>query len=411
MIDPKKIYIDNFTYDLPHEKIAKFPLKQRDKSKLLIYDKKSIKKSIFFKISDFIPDKSLLILNDTKVIQARLIFYKKTGAKIEIFCLEPVSTTNIQINGSSVWKCLIGNSKKWKAEKLVNSFNYKDKKYTLSAKKVEKKTNAYLIEFQWQPEDINFSEVLNISGLVPLPPYLNREPVESDKIQYQTIYAKNNGSVAAPTAGFHFTKNVFQNLKKKNITCKYITLNVGAGTFKPVKSKTIEEHKMHTEKFSFNKNILIKIIQQSESENKIISVGTTTLRTLESIYWLGVKLIVDKDITDFSITQWLPYKKKYDKGISLKNSFYEIIKFMDRHSLNTLSCSTQLLIVPGYKFHIADGIITNFHQPKSTLLLLIASILGDSWKKVYNYALSNNFRFLSYGDSCLFYNTLNKHFN
>ncbi len=405
MIDPKKIYIDNFTYDLPQEKIAKFPLKQRDKSKLLIYDKNLIKESVFSKISDFIPAKSLLILNNTKVIQARLIFYKKTGAKIEIFCLEPVSPTNdIQINGSSVWKCLIGNSKKWKTEKLFKSFKYKDKKYTLSAKKVEKKANAYIIEFQWQPQNINFSEVLNISGLVPLPPYLNREPIESDKTQYQTIYAKNNGSVAAPTAGFHFTKNVFENLKKKNITCKYITLNVGAGTFKPVKSKTIEEHEMHTEKFSFNKNILIKIIEQSESKNKIISVGTTTLRTLESIYWLGVKLIVDKDITDFNITQWLAYEKKYDKKISLKDSFCEIIKFMDKHSLNTLSCYTQLLIVPGYKFHIADGIITNFHQPKSTLLLLIAAILGNSWKKVYNYALSNNFRFLSYGDSCIFYN-------
>ncbi|MCD4745883.1 MAG: S-adenosylmethionine:tRNA ribosyltransferase-isomerase [Bacteroidales bacterium] len=413
----QNISISDYNYMLPQGKIALFPLDQRDNSKLIIYKNGIINEGVFKNIAQSIPANSLLIYNETKVIQARLVFQKDTGAKIEIFCLEPVSPTReIQLafnqKSYSIWKCMIGNSKKWKIGDLVKNFVYNKRKYKLIAKRKNQLDNTSLIEFKWYPEDLTFSEILEISGLVPLPPYLNREAVESDKIRYQTVYAKNNGSVAAPTAGLHFTENVFNSLKEKKIQFEQLTLHVSAGTFKPVSSPTIKDHQMHTEQIFIKKNTIKKILQNINGN--IISVGTTTLRTLESLYWFGVKLIInDYFLDEFFIEQWFPYDKKYLSKhkqdftkISVKDSLSAVIKYLDKNNLNTLTGTTQLIIVPGYEFRIAKGIITNFHQPKSTLLLLVAAFIGKDWKKVYEYALSHNFRFLSYGDSCLFFNKL-----
>jgi len=403
----KNISIENFFYDLPSDRIAKFPLDQRDMSQLLVYKNKNIEKSHFTDIDKYIPENSLLIFNETKVIQARILFQKESGAKIEIFCLEPVEPSSViqiafQQKSTSVWKCFVGNSKRWKNGKLTKRILYKEKEFLLSAERKNRNDNVSLVEFCCEPQLLSFAQILESSGLVPLPPYLNREAEESDKIRYQTVYAKNNGSVAAPTAGLHFTDNVLNKLKNKNVSFEKLTLHVGAGTFKPVVSKTISDHEMHIEKVLIKRDTIESIL--SNPERKIIPVGTTTVRTLESLYWFGVKLIVKQgENIDFSIDQWDPYSNELNCSISTKSALEAVQNHMRINSLDILFGETKLMIAPGYDFKIAEGIITNFHQPKSTLLLLIAAFIGDDWKKVYDFAMKNDFRFLSYGDSCLFF--------
>ncbi len=397
------INIDDYRYNLPDDSIAKFPLNQRDASKLLIFRDKEISENIFKNLAGFLPENSFLVMNDTKVVQARLIFAKETGAAIEIFCLEPVSpTTEIQLafqqKSEAVWKCLVGNARRWKDGKVFLKFKKEGIEYSITAEKLEKSGETCLIKFIWQPEELTFSEILEMAGKVPLPPYLNREAVASDKSDYQTVYARFDGSVAAPTAGLHFTKEVFQTLKSKNIDYDTVTLHVGAGTFKPVGKEGIASHEMHNEQIIVKRSTVVNLLK---NHDKIIAVGTTSVRTLESLYWFGVKLKLNPD-SAFQIGQADPYLSENQVELSTKESLTGIIGFMEKKNLDYLSGSTRLMIIPGYKYRVINGIVTNFHQPGSTLLLLIAAWLGDSWKEIYDYALKNNFRFLSYGDSCLF---------
>ncbi|MCK4662698.1 MAG: S-adenosylmethionine:tRNA ribosyltransferase-isomerase [Bacteroidales bacterium] len=406
MIAEKNILLDDYNYELPDNRIAKYPLKQKDKSKLLVFKNGTITDNNFENIADYFSDNSLIVFNNTKVIQARLEFEKETGAKIEIFCLEPYFPSEyvsaFQQKGKCSWKCIVGNLKKWKNQSLVKPFYFNNELYSLKAEKIKSKNNSQIIEFTWDKK-LTFSEVLENIGVTPIPPYLNRKAEESDKSNYQTIYSKYKGSVAAPTAGLHFTKKVFENLEKKNIKNTELTLHVGAGTFIPVKSKIIGGHVMHTEHFMVkieNLKIILKNIKN------IVAVGTTTVRTLESIYWLGVKIIKNPQINpeNLSISQWEVYE--FDESISSEKALKSMLNYMIKHERNVLFASTQIIIVTGYDFKIVKTLITNFHQPKSTLLLLVSAFIGENWKNVYKYALDNNFRFLSYGDSCLFFNQI-----
>lgn len=402
MVSPHNIHIEDYDYELPDNRIAKFPLTPRDSSKLLIYNNNSISETRFNCISEYIPEKSLLVFNNTKVIQARLMFQKETGAQIEIFCLEPKDPADyaqafVQ-NKSCTWLCMVGNSKRWKSGKLYKSLEGKKDTFC-SVEKIESFGETHLIHFEWNDPNMRFADILEQFGELPIPPYLNRETEESDKETYQTVYSKIKGSVAAPTAGLHFTEKVFDSLKKKNILLKELTLHVGAGTFKPVKSETLEGHEMHTECISIKRQTIEKLL---ENEGKVIAVGTTSVRTLESLYYLGSLLYLNPDISldELSVSQWTPYHTN-DKEIGTKESLEAILKYMDSKNLNSLTSHTQILIAPGYKFRIVNGIITNFHQPKSTLLLLISAFVDGKWKDIYDYALANDFRFLSYGDSSL----------
>jgi S-adenosylmethionine:tRNA ribosyltransferase-isomerase len=400
VLDYKNIKISDYVYPLPDEKIAQYPLTERDSSKLLVYKKGEIEDTLFGKITDYIPGDSLIIFNNTKVIPARLFFYKDTGAKIEIFCLEPESVNfDYQIEfhkkEKSVWKCFVGNASKWKYGKIKASFEYQNCKYEISAETISKNSDEYLIEFNWNPPDITFGEVIESLGKIPLPPYIRRESEDSDKDKYQTVYARVEGSVAAPTAGLHFTDKEFGKLTKKNCIIDYLTLNVGAGTFKPVKSETIGGHKMHEELFCVTEVLLKNILKHKKK--KITAVGTTTLRTLESVYWYGVKLLKNES-GEFKIEQWYPYE---NEGVSLEDSVNVVLNYMKKNNLKQIFGKTELMIIPGYTFKVADLLITNFHLPGSTLLLLIAAFIGEDWKKIYEYALNNNFRFLSYGDSSI----------
>ena len=406
MLDFKNVAISNFNYFLPKEKIAKFPLEIRDASKLLICKNGEIEQSDFKVIDKYLPENALMVFNETKVIQARMIFPKSTGATIEIFILEAVEPVSeiqsaFQQTSSVVWKCFVGNSKRWKSGVLEKKFIYKGKNCKIFIERKEKLENSSLIKFKWHPEDISFSEIIEKIGLVPLPPYLNREAVDSDKERYQTVYAKNEGSVAAPTAGLHFTENVLNKIKNRNISFGKINLHVGAGTFKPVIAEKISGHTMHFEKISIDISLIKRILKNIDGN--IIPVGTTSVRTLESLYWYGVKLIVDKqNEKTLFIEQWDPYNKKYNIDLPVKEVLNFLISFMEKNEINIISGSTQLMIVPGYKYRIIKGMVTNFHQPQSTLLLLVAAFIGENWKKAYDFALENDFRFLSYGDSCLF---------
>jgi S-adenosylmethionine:tRNA ribosyltransferase-isomerase len=398
----KSLKISDYIYNLPEEKIAQYPLPNRDSSKLLVYKNGKIEETLFTNIDSYIPSNTLVILNNTKVIPARLFFYKETGAKIEIFCLEPASEiTDYQIEfrkkGKSIWKCFIGNASKWKDGKIKNVFKDKNVDYEITAEVVNKISDEYIIEFCWNSDNITFGEVIESFGKVPLPPYIKRDSDKSDKENYQTVYAKTEGSVAAPTAGLHFTEKVFNKLKIKNCEIEYLTLNVGAGTFKPVKSKLIGGHLMHEELFCVNSVLLEKILKYKN--RKITAVGTTTLRTLESVYWYGVKLLKNKS-AEFKIEQWYPYE---NKEVSLDDSIKAVLDYMNENNLTTIYGKTELMIVPGYNFKVVDTLVTNFHLPGSTLLLLIAAFIKDDWKKVYDYALNNNFRFLSYGDSSILF--------
>ncbi|MBI1780513.1 MAG: S-adenosylmethionine:tRNA ribosyltransferase-isomerase, partial [Sphingobacteriales bacterium] len=363
-----------------------------------------IKEAIYKNIADHIPADSLVIFNNTKVVEARLLFQKPTGGVIEIFCLEPwggVDITHAMMQKEKAkWKCLVGGASKWKSGLLEKQIKYNHETISLYAKKVEQLTDIFVIELSWKPADVSFVEVLHATGLIPLPPYLNRQAEQTDIERYQTIYAKNEGSVAAPTAGLHFTDAVIQSLSNKNIRRHFITLHVGAGTFKPVKSKTMEGHEMHSEWIDVKKETIEHILH-AHSKN-IIPVGTTSFRTIESLYWMGVKAFYDSAISikKMEIKQWDVYELA-DKTINTQQSLQSLIGWMDERKMDNIIIPTQLLVAPGYVPQIADAIITNFHQPNSTLLLLVAALVGDDWKKVYDYALQNDFRFLSYGDGSL----------
>lgn len=408
---PKDLLIKDFTYELPEEKIAKYPLQKRDESKLLIYDG-IISEDFYSNLSNHLPENSLLIFNNTKVVEARLLFQKTSGSTIEIFCLEPdeqyADITSAMLQKEKVlWRCLVGGAKKWKEGSLIKKINYDSKEIILSAIITEKRNDYFLIEFNWNDSNVSFAEILHHAGLIPLPPYLNRAAEENDNKTYQTVYAKYDGSVAAPTAGLHFTENIFKKLSAKNIQQKFITLHVGAGTFKPVKTETIAEHEMHGEFFdvsiSFIKNLIENI------DKIILAVGTTSARTIESLYWMGMKIVESQEpgagsekltIEEISVRQWYPYKAA-PVSISAKESLQILLQWMKDNNADRLIAKTQIIIVPGYEFKIIKGLITNFHQPQSTLLLLVAALVGDDWKKIYQHALNNNFRFLSYGDGSL----------
>lgn len=399
---PKDIAIEEYDYALPNERIAKFPLANRDESKLLVYKNNSFEETIFNRLPDYLNNDTLLVFNNTKVIHARLFFRKETGSLIEIFCLEPYNmaiSSAFEQRNHCTWLCFVGNNKKWKNGTLSRTITIANKSVTLSVDRKQAVSNAWVVDFEWNDSELSFAHVIEHFGVIPLPPYLNREAVDSDKQRYQTVYAKHEGSVAAPTAGLHFSDYVFDSLEKKGIAKEFVTLHVGAGTFKPVDSATIGEHEMHIEKIEVTKQNIIRLLQYMSKT--IIPVGTTSVRTLESVYWFGVKLGIDATIEQMHISQWEPYEL-VDYALSAEESLHNVLDFMDRNAINTLYGDTQLMIAPGYKYHLVKGIVTNFHQPKSTLLLLVSALIGDKWKEGYTYALQHDFRFLSYGDSCLF---------
>jgi S-adenosylmethionine:tRNA ribosyltransferase-isomerase len=401
------IRISDYDYLLPPEKIAQFPLPERDSSKLLVLRDGKISETIFSNVDQFIPENSFLVFNDSKVIRARLIFTKSTGATVEIFCLEPVLPT-AEIHGAfqqkenCTWSCLVGNVKRWKNGILIKEFTLDGKEYQLFAEKMEEAGDGhFLICFHWEPSSLTFSEILEVTGRVPLPPYITRGDSTVDESRYQTIYAKHEGSVAAPTAGLHFTDALMDSLKNKNIAFEKLALHVGVGTFRPVSTPTLAEHIMHNEKIV----VPVKLIRDllKHPERPVVAVGTTSVRTLETLYWAGVKIMRDKTGEIPEINQWDPYEDKYSSSFTTNEALTALISNLERKKLTEFSTATQLMIVPGYSFHLVTAMITNFHLPQSTLLLLIAAFIGDGWKHVYNYALANDFRFLSYGDACLFF--------
>jgi len=398
-----KISIAQFDYDLPDERIAKYPLEQRDQSKLLIWKDGTISDEQFFNLAKFLPEKSLLIFNNTKVIRARLQFVKETGAHIEIFVLDPVEPAdyaqNFQQTERCSWKCMVGNLKKWKSGVLTLPVEINGTTIDLKAENVGEAGNSRIVEFSWNNADFTFAEVLEAAGNIPIPPYLHRESEAIDLTRYQTVYSKIKGSVAAPTAGLHFTDDVFTKLNAQGITTAELTLHVGAGTFQPVKAETIDGHEMHTEHILVHRSFIQQICNH---KNPLIAVGTTSIRTLESLYWMGVKVHFNSNLPseELKIVQWEPYQQSEE--ISRREAFKALLDYLDRNELDQIDSSTQIIIVPGYRFRVIDGMITNFHQPQSTLLLLISAFLGDKWKQIYQHALENNYRFLSYGDSNLY---------
>ena len=418
-MDTKHIHISDFNYDLPDNKIAKYPLPQRDKSKLLLYKHGEVSEDVFFHLSNYIPSGSLMVFNNTRVIQARIHFRKETGALIEVFLMEPAFPTDyeqmFQTKGQCSWLCMVGNLKKWKEETLSRNFVIKGQQITLEASLERNHTSHkmggtnYWVNFSWNNSEISFTDILENVGELPIPPYLKRETEESDKTTYQTVYSKIKGSVAAPTAGLHFTEDVLLSLDNKNIIRDEVTLHVGAGTFKPVKSNEIEGHNMHSEYIMVQRHTLKNLIAHN---CEAIAVGTTSVRTLESLYYIGVKLALNPNSNEDAlwVAQWDPYDFPHNeeglvvingKTISPLEAIQNILVYLDRSFLNELHSSTQIIIAPGYTYKIVKSLITNFHQPQSTLLLLVSAFLNGDWRKVYEYALSHDFRFLSYGDSSL----------
>ncbi len=398
---PKGIRIEDYNYNLADERIAKYPLNKRDSSKLLVYNNGKIADLVFENLAECIPSNSLLIFNNTKVIQARLHFRKPTGAQIEIFCLEPHSPNDYLLSfrqtGSCSWICLIGNLKKWKEGELSREVEINGLVITIKAKRIQSNGDAHIVEFDWDNENFTFSELLEVIGELPIPPYLNRETEEQDKQTYQTVYSKVDGSVAAPTAGLHFTPQVFESLRDKGVETAEITLHVGAGTFRPVKSEYIGDHPMHSEFISVKKEVIEQLLNH---KGMVIAIGTTSVRTLESLYYLG-ELLERQDNPPLRVSQWQPYEEA-GSYLPVGKSLSNILNYLNIHNLQTLVADTQIIIAPGYKFKIVKGIVTNFHQPQSTLLLLVSAFLGgEEWKTVYNHALTNDYRFLSYGDSSL----------
>lgn len=403
-METKNIHITDYNYDLPDERIAKFPLKERDHSKLLVYKHGEVSEDIFYNLPSHLPQGALMVFNNTKVIQARMHFRKETGALIEVFLLEPFAPTDyeqmFQTTCHCSWLCIVGNMKKWKSGALSRTFDVKGTTLTLSVERKGEKGTSQLIDFSWDADNISFAEILDAVGELPIPPYLNRKTEESDKTTYQTVYSKIKGSVAAPTAGLHFTPKVLADLDASGIDREEVTLHVGAGTFKPVKSNTIGEHEMHTEYICVHRQTLEKLLKHGASA---IAVGTTSVRTLESLYYIGLKLHANPslDESDLHVMQWEPYNVDKDAEISAAEALQCVLDFLDRNGLTTLHSSTQIIIAPGYDYKIVKMLVTNFHQPQSTLLLLVSAFLHGDWKKVYDYALAHDFRFLSYGDSSL----------
>jgi len=398
----EQIRIEEFNYPLPDERIAKFPLTKRDESKLLVYRNGKIDEAVFKQLSDYLPQGSMLVYNNTRVIQARMLFQKETGAQIEVFCLEPVIPHDyalvFQQTESCSWLCLVGNLKKWKEGALHKTIRMDDKEVVLSAERIKTTGDSHLVRFSWNNPQVTFAELLDAAGILPIPPYLHRETRESDLQTYQTVYSKIKGSVAAPTAGLHFTPEVLAGLDAKGFTREEVTLHVGAGTFKPVKSEVIGDHEMHTEFISVRRSAIENI---RTNLGRIIAVGTTSVRTLESLYYMGRTLVNKPDATseELVVTQWTPYHETEE--VTAHEALTALLDYLDRNQTDTLLSATQIMIAPGYEFKIVKGIITNFHQPKSTLLLLISAFVNGNWKSIYNYALDNDFRFLSYGDSSL----------
>lgn len=406
MQDPKHIHIADYNYDLPDERIAKYPKAVRDESNLLLYRGGQISEDVFYNLPNYLPKGELLVFNNTKVIQARLHFHKSTGALIEVFCLEPHTPHDYQVNFATTrrvaWTCLIGNLKKWKEGKLERTINVGGKEVLLTAERVGVSGTGYEVVFDWGDDTVAFSEVLEAIGELPIPPYLNRETEASDLKTYQTVYSKVKGSVAAPTAGLHFTERVLAALDNNGIERNEITLHVGAGTFKPVKSEEIGGHPMHSEWIAVKRESIERLLAHG---GHCVAVGTTSVRTLESLYYIGVMLHRNPDAhqDDLHVPQWMPYE--YAASPELKLTTVEalraIVDWLDRNKLPVLHTSTQIIIAPGYEYHVVKAMVTNFHQPKSTLLLLVSALIGDNWRRVYDYALSHDFRFLSYGDSSL----------
>lgn len=440
------IYIHQYDYELPDNKIAKYPLENRDGSKLLIYKEGKINEKKFTEITEELEKGSLLVYNNTKVIQARMIFHKSTGARIEIFCLEPVTPSDYALSFASqtecVWKCMVGNLKKWKSGSLERQIQIGENTTLLSASISSSGQNAFNIHFTWDNPTFCFADILDHAGELPIPPYLNRETEENDKKSYQTVYSKISGSVAAPTAGLHFTPQVLTSLNNIGVSTEELTLHVGAGTFKPVKANDISEHQMHTEIISVRKETIQNILAH---QGPIIAVGTTTVRTLESLYYIGLRLLREQQASssktqasgselqatsnrqqasglklqatsfdlenssegiarNYTVGQWEPYEnKEASQEVNRVESFKAILNELESTGQKSIHAQTQIMIRPGYKFRVIDGLITNFHQPRSTLLLLVSALIGEDWKKVYEYALSHEFRFLSYGDSSLLF--------
>ena len=403
MHNPLEIKISDFDYPLKEENIAKYPLKQRDNAKLLCLNfDKEIEEYHFSDIANLLDSDTFLVLNDTKVVYARLLFQKESGSIIEIFCLEPLDK-DIQLayaqKGSCVWKCLVGNNKKWKQETISSSFVGDNINLTLTAKRLYQENETWIVEFSWDNKDLSFAEVLQYMGHVPLPPYLKRKDEESDKEDYQTIYAHQEGSVAAPTAGLHFSESTFKQLADKGVKTCFVTLHVGAGTFKPVSTETIDRHVMHTEQIVLKKENIEELL--ANLDKRVMCVGTTSVRTIESLYWHGVKVLKNGNrYSEIDVKQWEPYQEEC--RISARESLQAILESMEQENRNVLIGQTQLMIAPGYEYRIVDAMITNFHQPKSTLLLLVSAMIGEDWKRVYQFALENNYRFLSFGDACMF---------
>ena len=412
--------IDAYDYPLPDERIAKYPLNERDMSKLLVYRDGKISEDVFINAGNHLPENALLVYNNTKVIHARLLFHKTTGARIEVFCLEPLSPSDYALSlgstESCIWKCMIGNLKKWKHGVLTKPITINGNACELSASIISSEGNTHHIQFSWNNTHISehthisdntdisdntpisFAEILDLAGELPIPPYLHRETEESDKTTYQTIYSKIKGSVAAPTAGLHFTEQVLESLKQKHIQTEELTLHVGAGTFQPVKAANIADHQMHAEVISVRKETIEKLLQHA---GNVIAVGTTSVRTLESLYFIGLQLLNDKISPDkpIRVEQWEPYQQKTD--ISTEKALQAILKYLNINRLEVLHAQTQIIIQPGYEFRVIRGMFTNFHQPRSTLLLLVSAFTGENWKQIYDFALEHDFRFLSYGDSSL----------
>lgn len=431
MNNPQELSIKDFSYDLPEERIAQFPLEARDQSKLLIWNDGQISETIFSQLGGLLEAGDALCFNNTRVIHARIFFFKESRAKIEIMCLEPLDSSDTQVafqqKKSATWKVMIGNSKRWKEGVLTKEISLNENKFTLKVQKLSQNEDTYTVRFTWDA-DISFAEMLEMAGVLPLPPYMNRDVEGEDEKRYQTVYAKHDGSVAAPTAGLHFTENVIQSLHSKGISTNYLTLHVGAGTFKPVKAETMQDHQMHEERIHIEKSTIEKLLSQVEGKSgRIVAVGTTSLRSLESIYWFGRRLFMQKDkwneIGHLYVEQWEPYQLRidnYELGISdkeiqtegfdstkpevdLQTSLQAILEWMQYKDKSVLTGATQIIIAPPYKIKVADAIITNFHQPESTLLLLVSAFVGAEWKSIYEYALANDFRFLSYGDSSILF--------
>jgi S-adenosylmethionine:tRNA ribosyltransferase-isomerase len=402
----KTISIADYGYELPSHFIAYYPLAERDASKLLVYQEGVIAEDIYRNIADHLPAGALLVFNNTKVVEARIVFQKPTGGQIEVFCLEPPAeyggmAAALSQTGRVRWKCLVGGVSKWKPGRvLVKAL---PDGIVLEARWVERSGDAFIIELSWTPAELNFAALLHRAGFIPLPPYIHRTVEATDSERYQTVYARHEGSVAAPTAGLHFTDAIFDALEAKQIRRNFVTLHVGAGTFLPVKAATMGDHHMHIEFMVVEQGLIVEVLETIRSGQPVIAVGTTSARTLESLYWLGKKVMADAGLAagELAVHQWEAYEDATGGGPASVAVLAALLTWMVRRGVDQLVTTTQLLITPGYRWRMVSGLVTNFHQPESTLLLLVASLIGSDWRKLYGYALEHGFRFLSYGDGCL----------